>query len=117
MQTCGLELHPVKTKMVYCRDSIRRGESEHISFDFPGYTFMPRMVQNSIRKAWLTSWLPAVSRKAMKSMNEKMKELRVFRTSSCTLTHLAATINPVLRGWINYYGKFYRANLKTLCTI
>lgn len=112
MQTCGLELHPVKTKIVYCKDSNRRGESEHISFDFLGYTFMPRMAQNSIRKAWFTSWLPAVSKKAMKSMNEKMKGLGVFRTSSCTLTHLAATINPVLRGWINYYGKFYRAKLK-----
>lgn len=113
MQTCGLELHPVKTKIVYCKDSNRRGKSEHVSFDFLGYTFMPRMAQNSIRKAWFTSWLPAVSKKAMKSMNEKMKEMRVFRTSSCTLTHLAATINPVVRGWINYYGKFYRAKLKS----
>jgi RNA-directed DNA polymerase len=50
MQECGLELHPLKTKIVYCKDSNRRGKSEHMSFDFLGYTFMPRMAQNSIRK-------------------------------------------------------------------
>jgi RNA-directed DNA polymerase len=112
MQACGLELHPLKTKIVYCKDSNRRGKSEHISFDFLGYTFMPRMAQNSIRKVWFTNWLPAVSKKAMKTMNEKMKGWSIFRTSSCTLTYLANTINPLIRGWINYYGKFYNAKLR-----
>lgn len=112
MQACGLELHPLKTKIVYCKDSNRRGKSEHVTFDFLGYTFMPRMAKNSIRGVWFTNFLPAVSKKAMKTMNGKMKEWKVLRSSSCTLTHLAQTINRYLRGWINYYGKFYNAKLR-----
>ena len=112
MQACGLELHPLKTKIVYCKDSNRRGESEHISFDFLGYTFRPRMAKNSIRGVWFTNFLPAVSNKSMKSMSERMKGWSVFRTSGCTLSHLAETINPTLRGWVNYYGKFYKTKLK-----
>jgi RNA-directed DNA polymerase len=112
MQACGLELHPLKTKIVYCKDSNRRGKSEHVRFDFLGYTFMPRMAKNSIRGVWFTNFLPAVSKKAMKTMNGKMKEWKVLRNSSCTLTHLAQTINPYLRGWINYYGKFYNTKLR-----
>lgn len=113
MQACGLELHPLKTKIVYCKDSNRRGQSTHISFDFLGYTFRPRMAQNSLRGVWFTNWLPAVIKKAMKSMNEQMKGWGIFRTSSSTLTDLATKINPVIRGWINYYGKFYRTKFKS----
>lgn len=117
MQECGLELHPRKTKIVYCKDSGRRGTPEHIMFDFLGYTFMPRMARNSIRKVWFTSWLPAVSKKAMKTMNERMKDWGILRTSGCTLTDLARKINPVIKGWINYYGKFYRAKLRNFMHI
>ncbi|WP_236981104.1 group II intron reverse transcriptase/maturase [Membranihabitans maritimus] len=111
LQTCGLELHPLKTKIVYCKDSNRSGKSEHISFDFLGYTFKPRMAKNRIRGVWFTNFLPAVSKKAMKTMNEKMKGWKVLRTSSCTLTYLAQSIKPVIQGWINYYGKFYKTKL------
>ena len=113
MQACGLELHSEKTKIVYCKDSNRRGApTEHIKFDFLGYTFKPRRAQNSIRKVWFTNWLPVVSKKAMKTMNERMKHMGIFRTSDSTLTDLAKKLNPVIRGWINYYGKFYKAKLK-----
>lgn len=113
MQTCGLELHPQKTQIVYCKDSNRKGaKTKQIKFDFLGYTFMPRMAKNSIRGVWFTNWLPAVSKSAMKRMSEEMSSWKVFRTSGCTLTFLANTINPVIRGWINYYGKFYNAKLR-----
>ena len=113
MQECGLELHPEKTKIVYCKDSNRKRTAEHnIQFDFLGYTFMPRMAQNSKRKEWFTNWLPAVSKKAMNSMNEKMGSWSILRITSCTLTDIAKAINPIVRGWINYYGKFYRSKLK-----
>lgn len=113
MEACGLELHPEKTKIVYCKDSNRKGNyDDHVSFDFLGYTFMPRLAQNSIRKEWFTNWLPAVSKKAMKVMNERMKRSGIFRASNITLTDLAGSINPILRGWISYYGKFYRSKLR-----
>ena len=111
MFACGLELHPEKTKIVYCKDSNRQGDYPNVSFDFLGYSFKPRMAQNSKRKVWFTSWLPAVSNKAMKAMNEKLRGMSIFRASGCTLQQLVEKLNPVLQGWINYYGKFYKTKL------
>ena len=112
LQACGLELHPEKTQIVYCKDSNRRQKgSKKMSFDFLGYTFKPRMAQNSQRGEWFTNWLPAVSGKSMRSMNEKMRQWRVLRKTTNTLQEVAAEINPVLTGWINYYSKFYKAKL------
>lgn len=112
LKTCGLELHPEKTQIVYCKDSNRKERgARKMSFDFLGYTFKPRLAQNSQRGEWFTSWLPAVSGKAMRSMNEKMGEWAVLRNTTITLQEVAAGINPVLTGWINYYSKFYKAKL------
>jgi hypothetical protein len=112
MKACGLELHPEKTQVVYCKDSNRRQRGvKKMSFDFLGYTFKPRMAQNSQRGEWFTNWLPAVSSKSMQSMNEKMRRWEVLQKTTNTLQEVAAEINPVLTGWINYYGKFYKATL------
>jgi RNA-directed DNA polymerase len=112
LRECGLEMHPEKTKLVYCKDSNRRGDYPDVSFDFLGYTFMPREAQHTGRKETFTSWLPGVSKKAMKSMNEKMHDWSVLQQTGNTIQEVAAKINPVLRGWINYYGKFYKTKLK-----
>ena len=109
---CGLEMHPLKTKLVYCKDSNRRMSYPNVTFDFLGYTFKPRQAQNSSRKETFTNWLPAVSSKAMKSMNEKMHGWSVLQMTGTTIQDIALKINPVLRGWINYYGKFYKTKLK-----
>lgn len=111
MEACRLELHPVKTKMVYCKDSNRKGTYENISFDFLGYSFKPRMARNSIRGVWFTNWLPAVSSKSMKSMNEKMNDWEIMRNSGCKLVDVVRAINPMIQGWISYYGNFYKAKL------
>ncbi|MBT1712470.1 group II intron reverse transcriptase/maturase [Fulvivirgaceae bacterium PWU5] len=112
MKECGLELHPEKTKIVYCKDSNRRHSYECVSFDFLGYTFMPRLAQHGRRKEWFTNWLPAVSRSSMKQMNRSLKRMSIFRHSGATISYLAEQINPILRGWIHYYGKFYKTTLK-----
>lgn len=112
LKVCGLELHPEKTHVVYCKDSNRRQRgTSKMSFDFLGYTFKPRMAQNSQRGEWFTNWLPAVSLRSMRSMNEKMRKWHVLRTTTNTLQDVAAQINPILTGWINYYSKFYKAKL------
>jgi len=112
MKACGLELHPEKTQIVYCKDSNRRQRgSQKMSFDFLGYTFKPRLARNSHRGEWFTNWLPAVSGKSMGSMNEKMCKWKVLRKTTNTLQEVAAEINPVLTGWINYYSKFYKTKL------
>ncbi len=111
---CGLRMHQSKTKLVYCKDSNRRYDKDYptVKFDFLGFTFKPRLAQNSNRGEWFTNFLPAVSTKAMKTMNEKMHEWDVLRKTTNTIQEIADKVNPVLRGWINYYGKFYKTKLK-----
>ena len=113
LKECGLEMHAEKTKIVYCKDSNRRGNYTNVSFDFLGYTFKPRQAKNSKRNESFTNCLPAVSNKSLSSMREKMKKWETLKLSGSTLEEVAKEINPVVRGWINYYGKFYTSKLKT----
>lgn len=83
-----------------------------MSFDFLGYTFQPRLAQNSQRGEWFTNWLPAVSNESLRSMNEKMWKWIELNNPHITLEDVATVINPILRGWIYYYGKFYKVKLK-----
>jgi RNA-directed DNA polymerase len=106
---CGLELHPTKTKIVYCRDDDRRGTYENIKFDFLGYSFHPRRAKNRWGK-FFVSFLPAISAKAAKAIRQTIREWRMASTrNNQRLEDLASFTNPVVRGWLNYYGRFYRS--------
>jgi RNA-directed DNA polymerase len=117
LEDCGLQMHPLKTKLVYCKDSNRRGRYLDVSFDFLGFTFRPRAAQNTIRNETFTNWLPAISAKAMKSIGEKVRAWKVLGRIDNTIQDIAESVNPVLRGWINYYGKFYKTKLKNFMHI
>ncbi len=105
----GLELHPEKTKIAYCKDAIRRGNSEHTSFDFLGYTFRARVVRGP--RGFFVSFNPAMSNKARKAKGKQIRDWHLKRRSRTDLSGLAEDINPQVRGWINYYGRFYRSEL------
>ncbi len=106
---CHLELHPTKTRIVYCKDDDRRGEYEQIKFDFLGYTFQPRRAKNH-RGKFFVSFLPAISSKATKKIRETIREWRMASTrNNQRLEDLARFSNPTVRGWMNYYGRFYRS--------
>lgn len=111
LKECGLEMNAEKTRIVYCKDSNRKGNYPYIEFDFLGYTFKPRMAKNSVRGVWFTNWLPAASSKSLTSMRGKMKEWKMLKTAGCQIEDIAKEINPVVRAWISYYGKFYMARL------
>ena len=109
MRECGLELHATKTRIVYCKDSDRRGEYEHVSFDFLGYTFQPRRAKNRHGK-YFVSFLPAISTKAAKAIRATIRDWRLASTrNNQSLEDLARVINPAVRGWMNYYGRYYRS--------
>jgi len=106
---CKLELHPTKTRIVYCKDDDRRGEHEHVAFDFLGYTFQPRRAKNRYGK-FFVSFLPAISTKAAKKIRKTIREWRMASTrNNQRLEDLARLVNPAVRGWMNYYGRFYRS--------
>ena len=108
----GLELHPDKTKIVYCKDAKRRGDSEHTSFDFLGYTFRARRASG--RQGRFVGFLPAISTTAKKAKGQQIRAWHLNRRSGTDLSGLAEDINPQVRGWINYYGAFYRSELYSL---
>ncbi len=109
----GLELNLDKTRIVYCKDANRRGSHEHERFDFLGYTFRPRRARASSGELFV-SFCPAVSDDAVKRMRGTIKRWRLHLWSGKSLVDLAQEINPIVRGWIDYYGYFYKSRLISL---
>lgn len=115
MAEVGLRLHPTKTRIVFCQDHRRRAYHEHRSFTFLGYTFAPRLVRMGDGRKFV-SFLPAVSRAALKNMGVRVRRWRLHRKTGASLGELAAWINPIVRGWMNYYGRFRRSALYPILT-
>jgi RNA-directed DNA polymerase len=105
LNECKLELHPEKTKVVYCKDANRRKDAPVIQFDFLGFTFKPRKSRTRTGRTFL-NFTPEISRKAKRRMAEEMRKMDIANRSGTTLQELAGSLNPVFRGWINYYGKY-----------
>lgn len=108
---CGLELHPDKTKIVYCKDGHRKGKYTNMRFDFLGYTFCRRSVKNSEDNSYFLSFTPAVSATAMKSMRAETRRRSFRNQTDLSLNDIANIYNSTLRGWINYYGRYRRSEL------
>jgi RNA-directed DNA polymerase len=111
----GLELHPDKTRIVYCKNSNRCGTYEHVSFTFCGYTFRPRKAYNKSRKVAFTGFLPAVSPEKLTAMSRRVSSWRIHRRVNLTLDDLAPGINQVLRGWLAYFTAFYSTAVSPIC--
>lgn len=107
---CGLVLHPEKTKVVYCKDTNRKGEYDTISFDFLGYTFRPRLAKWR-GELFGVSFLPAASPKALQGIRRAVRNWGLQRRSDKELLDLARMFNPYIRGWIGYYSHFYKSAL------
>jgi len=107
---CKLEIHPDKTKIVYCEDANRKDKYQgNTSFVFLGYEFRARGAENKRTQEVFTSFLPAISPKAEKSMLDKIRTLRIKSRSDLTLQEIAKWLNPMIQGWINYYGRYTKS--------
>jgi group II intron reverse transcriptase/maturase len=113
LAACGLELHPTKTKIVYCKDDRRRGKYETVSFDFLGYCFRPRTVKGVYQNVFC-GFTPAVSKTALNAMRATIKGLKLRKRTEVTLDEISRQLNPMVRGWIAYYGRFTRSALYAL---
>ena len=103
---CHLELHPTKTKIVYCRDGKRKGTYPNVKFDFLGYCFRPRWIKKSRDNSMFCGFNPAVSPSALKAMRSTIRDLNIRRQTQLSLADIARTLNPLVRGWIEYYGRY-----------
>jgi RNA-directed DNA polymerase len=106
----GLQLHPDKTRIVYCQDGKRREAHEHRQFTFLGYTFRSRRVRTRNGR-YFFSFNPAISDEAAKRIRRQIRSWRLHLRSGSTIGDLAREINPIVRGWTNYYGRFYKSEL------
>ncbi len=106
LAACQLEMHPTKTTIVYCKDGKRQSTYPNITFDFLGYCFRPRWVRKSRDNTMFCGFNPAVSPAALKDMRRTIRELDIRHQTHLSLADLARRINPLLRGWIGYYGRY-----------
>jgi len=111
---CRLELHPTKTKIVYCKDRNRKGAYPNVHFDFLGYCFRPRVVRRSRDNKVFCGFNPAVSTSALKAMRTTIRELDFRHQTQLSLVDIARRVNPLLRGWIEYYGRYAPSALSPL---
>lgn len=106
LEACKLTLNPDKTRIVYCKTSRRHNDYPEIQFTFLGFCFRPRAAVDK-RKKVFTSFLPGVSPKALKTMRERIRSWRLGDHALLSLEDVSRFVNPILRGWWRYYGRFY----------
>lgn len=109
----GLQMHPDKTRIVYCQQDGRDGSYEHTSFTFLGFTFHRRAARGPGGTIF-NGFLPAVSKDAMKKMSRVVHSWQLHRWTTLSLNELAAWVNKIVPGWLNYYGRYYRTALSPL---
>lgn len=110
MLACGLELHPDKTRIVYCKDDRRQSAHQHVCYEFLGYEFRTRRVKGNDGR-FFNGFNPAMGPNEAKRIHETIRSWRLGRWTIKTLDELAAWVNPRVQGWINYYGHFYKSVL------
>src|SRR5690242_19163404 len=111
---CRLEMHPMKTRLVYCKDDNRRGQYPNVKFDFLGYCFRPRHVRRMRDNVLFGGFNPAVSSAALNTMRATLRDLNLRRQTQLSLQDIARQLNPLLRGWIGYYGRYAPSALSPL---
>ena len=111
MEQAGVGLHPEKTGIVYCKDGKRRGSHGHTEFTFLGFTFRARGLRARNGNVF-TGFAPAVSKDAIKKMSAQVKSWRLHTRTGHKIGEIARAVNPVIRGWMQYYGSFYKTGLE-----
>jgi len=113
LRECGLALHPAKTRIAYCQDVNRRQRFAVNQFTFLGYTFRPRKAADKYGRHYV-SFLPAVSSEALCAMRQRLRRWHLQLKVDKSIGDLSKKFNPILRGWANYYGRFYASALEPL---
>jgi RNA-directed DNA polymerase len=113
LRDCGLELHPEKTRIVYCKDVNRTADYPVTQFTFLGYTFRPRRALDKYGRLYV-NFSPGVSRSALTAMRQTVRSWHLQLMSDKELGDISNMFGPALRGWANYYGRFHSSALHPL---
>ena len=111
MKGCKLELHPVKTKIVYCKDKDRLRGYPNTEFDFLGYTFRRVMIKDRLGRLQF-NFIASVSQKAEQTLRDKVRAMELHKRTGSKIEMIAEAVNPVVRGWMNYFGKYNPSSMK-----
>ena len=114
LKQCGLEINSDKTRIVYCKDRLRNGDAEHTRFDFLGYEFRARRSRSSRNGRLFVGFNPAISPKSKAAIRDTIRSWQLSKRTPMSLEEMAAWINPVVRGWINYYGTYCKSALQPI---
>lgn len=114
MNDCGLDLHPEKTNLVYCKDYRRQGNYPVVKFDFLGYSFQPRTTKSKQTGKLFLGYDCAISIRSKKRIADKMEELNIVGLTFKSIVGVAQFLNPYIRGWVNYYGKFRKYEMNSI---
>lgn len=116
LKQCGLDIHPTKTRIVYCHDDKRKSRYVEESLVFLGLEFRVRPVRNRTTRVVFRGFNPAIGRERLQDLKRQVKNsLKALRRTDLSINEIAAEINPTLLGWLNYYGRFYPSQLQGLC--
>ncbi len=114
LKECNLEMHPDKTRIIYCKDSKRKRDYPTTKFDFLGYTFRARGAMNQYEQCLFTGFLPAISSEAQKRIRQTTRKWNLRRRTDLELEDISKRYNPVLRGLMNYYGKHRPSEMESV---
>jgi RNA-directed DNA polymerase len=117
VESCGLELHPKKTKFVFCKCYHRQGNHKTVKFDFLGYSFQPRPTLSKKTGEMFLGYDCAISISSRKQVADKLESMNLQSRAYSNIAELARTLNPKIRGWVNYYVKFRRYELGKVCRL
>jgi len=113
MEIAKLELHPVKTKIVYCKDDDRKGTYPHTSFTFLSYSFRARSTRNRWGKLF-AGFSPAMSDESAAKIRQEIRDQVATKYTTGTVEQLAAKLNPKIRGWMNYFARYYKSRFLSI---
>lgn len=112
-EECKLEIHPTKSQIVYCKSDKRRPNNHPLKkFVFLGYEFRERLSKAGSGNIFV-GFTPAVSPEARKKILDKIRSMNLQINTDLSLDDLRKILNPVLQGWINYFGKFVKSELNS----
>jgi len=115
LHDCKLELNREKSKIVYCRRNQKKQPPFKVyyqKFDFLGFTFKPRAVK--AHGKIMLGFTPAISQRNISRITEELYKLKIHRWVHFPISRIAVLVNPKIRGWLNYYSKFRKSELRKL---